>query len=136
MKKKTASPTCPCNAPGENKTYANCCEPLINGRERANSAEQLMRSRYTAYVLGNAAYIKASWHASTRPQDLELGPPDAPHGVRWLGLIVHSHTQVDQTHAQVLFTARYREAGRAHRMQENSRFVMENGCWFYVDALP
>jgi len=124
---------CPCGGHGRHLAYAKCCQPYLEGGIPAPDAERLMRSRYTAYVLGNTDYLLASWHASTRParDTFELGgTPD-----KWLGLTVHSHAQQDETHAQVYFTARYREAGRGHRMTERSNFVLEDGRWFYVDGV-
>ena len=91
-----------------------------------------MRSRYTAYTRGETDYLLATWHASTRPARAELD--NAGTTMKWLGLSVHSHTQSDDTHAHVTFTARYRDQGRGHRMQECSRFVREDGRWFYVDG--
>lgn len=91
--------------------------------------ESLMRSRYTAYTVRDAAYLLATWHASTRPADLQLEA-----GVRWLGLEVHQHRLVDADHGEVWFVARYRVAGRGHRLQEHSRFVREAGQWWYVDG--
>ena len=90
-----------------------------------------MRSRYSAYVLGDEAYLLASWHASTRPA--ALGLADTP-GPTWLGLDVrHHHTAGD--HATVSFVARFRHGGgRAQRMHETSRFVREAGCWYYLDG--
>lgn len=114
--------------------YSTCCQPYIEGGLAAPGAEHLMHSRYTAYVIGNADYLLSTWHASTRPTELVLEAPGAPHAVKWLGLTVHSATQRGDTQAQVMFTARYREAGRAHRMKEHSRFVLEDGRWFYVDG--
>jgi SEC-C motif-containing protein len=134
MKPKALSNVCPCGGIPKNATYADCCQPIIEGRKPAHSAEHLMRSRYTAYVLGNADYVLATWHPATRPALLELGPVGAPHGTRWLGLTLHSHTRLNETDAQVMFTARYREHGKAHRLKEHSRFVLENGQWFYVDG--
>lgn len=134
MKKTKEHLPCPCGGLGRALLYKDCCEPFINGKELAPGAEQLMRSRYTAYALGNAAYVLATWHSSTRPAELNLEPPGKPHGTQWLGLRVHSHTQLDETHAQVMFTARYREAGRAHHLKEHSRFVSEDGHWFYLDG--
>ncbi len=89
-----------------------------------------MRSRYSAFVLRRADYLLATWHATTRPATLEL---DA--GVKWLGLEVRRHQLQDATHAQVEFVARQRDAtGRAQRLHETSRFVREQGRWFYLDG--
>lgn len=88
-----------------------------------------MRSRYSAYSLLLRDYVLATWHASTRPASLEL---DA--STRWLGLEVRDHAAIDDTHSEVEFVARWREQGRGHRMQERSRFVKEDGRWWYVDG--
>jgi SEC-C motif-containing protein len=95
----------------------------------APDAESLMRSRYSAFVLGRTDYLRATWHVSTCPQDLTPEP-----GTKWLGLEVRQHQAVDASHAEVEFVARYRVAGRAVRLHERSRFVRENGRWYYVDG--
>ena len=87
-----------------------------------------MRSRYSAYVLKLEDYLLATWHASTRPSELHLAADDS----KWLGLEVRSYQQQNATHATVEFVARYRIAGRGHRLHELSRFVHEEGRWFYV----
>ena len=90
-----------------------------------------MRSRYSAYVLGLANYLLATWHPSTRPAALD---PD-PLGLKWLGLEVRRCTTTDATHASVEFVARSKLGGRAHRLHEVSRFVREDdGRWYYVDG--
>ena len=134
MKKQNPNASCPCGGLPLNARFAQCCEPLLDGRKHASNAEQLMRSRYTAYTLGRGDYVSQTWHPSTRPADLQLQGPGAAHGPRWLGLIVHSHRRIDDRHEEVSFTARWREQGRAQRMTETSRFVRENGKWFYVDG--
>ncbi len=116
---------CPCG--GNN--YAQCCGRFIDSGEIAQTAEQLMRSRYTAYSLHNEDYLKATWHASTRP--VEAVAQD--DGVKWLGLEVRRHVPDGDT-ATVEFVARYKIGGRAHRLHEVSRFVREDGRWYYVDG--
>ncbi len=88
-----------------------------------------MRSRYCAFVLENAPYLLATWHASTRPADVSFDT-----AVKWLGLQVREHREQDSTHAQVEFVARYRLDGRAVRLHERSRFLREDGRWYYVDG--
>lgn len=88
-----------------------------------------MRSRYSAYVLRDEAYLLATWHADTRPASLDLTADD---GTRWLGLNVRRHEQTDADAALVEFVARYRIAGRGHRLHETSRFVREHERWYYV----
>ena len=123
---------CPCgrtDASGRKLSLAGCCGPILAGVP-APDAEALMRSRYTAFVLGDAPYLLASWHASTRPDTIEM-----VLGVFWLGLEVREHKRIDDDHAQVEFVARSRSAsGRAARLHERSRFVREGGHWFYVDG--
>lgn len=88
-----------------------------------------MRSRYAAYVLGLEPYLLATWHASTRPPSVEFDP-----ATKWLGLTVKSASESGDT-ATVEFVARYRiGGGSAVRMHETSRFVREDGRWYYVDG--
>jgi SEC-C motif-containing protein len=89
-----------------------------------------MRSRYSAFVLNELDYLLATWHPSTRPASLE--PNEA--GLRWLGLEVKRHARQDADHATVEFVARSKLGGRAHRLHELSRFVREDGRWFYIDG--
>ncbi len=89
-----------------------------------------MRSRYSAYVLGLADYLRDTWHAGTRPVEaIEFEP-----GLRWLGLEVRRHRMINDDHAEVEFVARSKLGGRAHRLHETSRFRREGGRWFYVDG--
>ena len=88
-----------------------------------------MRSRYTAFVLARVPYLLATWHTSTRPGQLDLAPEP-----KWLGLEVRDTAELDDSHAEVEFVARYRLSGRAVRLHERSRFVREWDRWFYVDG--
>jgi SEC-C motif-containing protein len=126
-KHTTEITTCPC---GTGRSYATCCEPLHNG-EPAATAEALMRSRYTAFALDLPEYIQRSWHASTRPAPVTAD--DAP--ARWLGLRIERVEALADDRATVEFSARYKIAGRAFALRETSRFVRENGHWFYVDGI-
>ncbi|GAA5784649.1 YchJ family protein [Chitiniphilus shinanonensis] len=126
MHKSPKSPSCACGLP---HPYAACCGRYHAG-EAAPSAEALMRSRYTAYVLGLEDYLLATWHASTRPEALGLAD-DAP--AKWLGLEIR-RAETDGERAVVAFVARYKVGGRAHRLSETSRFVLEDGRWYYVDG--
>ncbi len=117
---------CPC---GSNKKYELCCGPYINGAVSAPTAEALMRSRYSAYTLNDEAYLRASWDERTCPK--ERITHDDP--TKWLGLEVKKF-KTDGDHATVEFVARYKIAGKAHRLHELSRFVRYDGRWFYVDG--
>lgn len=90
-----------------------------------------MRSRYTAYFLGLERYLLQTWHASTRPTsvDLQAGPT-------WTGLQIRSTeagAEADER-GSVEFVARYLAGGRPGTLHESSRFLREEGHWYYVDG--
>lgn len=114
---KTLYSLCPC---GNNKRYADCCNRYLNLDEIATTAEDLMRSRYTAYTLNYENYLLATWHPDMRPTSL--------------GLTIKRHIQSSENHSTIEFIARYKINGRAHRLHEISRFVREDGIWLYVDG--
>lgn len=126
----TSEPPCLC---GRGPSYADCCGRYHAGplRLQAPDAESLMRSRYSAFVLGLHDYLLATWHPSRRPAALDADPP----GLKWLGLEVRGHVPQDADHATVSFVARTRLAGRAQRLEETSRFVREDGRWYYLDGV-
>ncbi len=111
--------------------YADCCARFVEHFETspAPDAEHLMRSRYSAFVLENAAYLQATWQAGQRPATLDFEP-----AARWLGLSVKDFRATGEDSAEVEFVARYRVAGRGVRLHERSRFVRENGRWYYLDG--
>lgn len=122
---------CPCgrsDAKGRALPFADCCALLHEG-QIAPDAERLMRSRYSAFVLGLNEYLLATWHVSTRPESIEL-----ESGAHWLGLEIKDHRLTGADSAEVTFVARFRVAGRAVRQHERSRFVREDGRWLYVDG--
>ena len=127
------SKPCPCGRLDAKKqvlTYAACCGQYLDGGLKVPDAQSLLRSRYSAFVLEKADYLRSTWHAGQRPASLEF-----ESGVKWLGLQVQHHTVIDATHAEVTFVARRRDrTGRAIRLHERSRFVCENGCWCYIDG--
>lgn len=126
--KATPGNLCPC---GSKLPYDDCCGRYLDAGVIAPTAEALMRSRYTAYVLRQEMYLLATWHPSTRPTALGLA---AEVATQWLGLEVKRHMTQDARHATVEFVARYRINGRAHRMHEDSRFVREDSRWLYLDG--
>ena len=136
MARATHGTVCPCGGRPAGSPYLACCGRYIEhlADTPAPDAQALMRSRYTAFVRGDAAYLQATWHTSTRPARLELEP-----GIQWLGLDVRAHRVLDDTHAEVEFVARSRlGGGPARRLHERSRFVREREGgverWFYVDG--
>jgi len=130
----SAAQVCPCgrvNAKQRALAYAGCCGRFVEHFDTvaAPDAEHLMRSRYSAFVLARADYLLATWHNSTRPASL-----DFEAAAKWLGLEVREHQATGVDTAEVVFVARYRMDGRAIRLHERSRFVREDGRWFYVDG--
>jgi SEC-C motif-containing protein len=128
MKNTTNTMPCPC---GSSATYAQCCSRYHAGA-LPETAEQLMRSRYSAYVLHLMAYVHQTWHPRTRSGLAELTGDDHT-STKWLGLEIKKHV-ADNENAIVEFVARYKVGGRAHRLHEVSRFVREQGRWFYLDG--
>lgn len=130
----TSAP-CPCQNAGDASTpaYAACCGRFhaVAMYGLAPSAETLMRSRYSAFVLDLTDYLLATWHVNTRPAALESNPV----GLKWLGLQVKATRSPDADHASVEFVARSKLGGRAQRLHEISQFVRSDGRWFYVDGI-
>jgi SEC-C motif-containing protein len=136
------SPACPCGGPN----FATCCGPYLSGAALPTTAELLMRSRYSAYTLRDEAYLRATWHPSTCPTEPIVSDDEK---LQWQGLEVKSALRLRQRKANaepggeqgegsdsdsVEFVARYKVNGRAHRLHEVSRFVREQGRWFYLDG--
>ncbi|UPG86233.1 YchJ family protein [Luteibacter aegosomatis] len=120
---------CPCGSGGK---LDDCCGRWHAGQP-APTAEALMRSRYSAYVLGLDDYLLSTWHTDTRPDALDLAS-QSPKPT-WLGLSVKRHENPSPDTAIVEFVARMRiGGGSAQRMHEVSRFVREGGRWYYVDG--
>ena len=115
---------CPC---GTGEVYAACCEPLHLGIREAQTAEELMRSRFAAYVRRDERYLLRTWHPRTRPPQMGLeGTPS------WLGLTVLATAdgRYDDRTGEVEFQAVH-DGGELH---ERSRFVRRAGHWVYVDG--
>jgi SEC-C motif-containing protein len=121
-----ATDQCPC---GSGHAYDACCGALHRGEREAETAVELMRSRYAAYVLGDEAYLLRTWHPRTRPRDLGLGLAGTP---RWLGLTVLATADGNEGDpaGEVEFEARH-VGGVLH---ERSRFTRRAGHWVYVDG--
>lgn len=117
---------CPC---GTGLVFGECCAPIQRGERPAPTAEALMRSRYTAFAVGDIDWLLASWHASTRPRSLELDP-----GIRWLRLDVLGTTggPFDAV-GTVSSEAHWVADGARGSTRELSRFRRDAG-WQYVDG--
>lgn len=124
-KPNSTADACPCGR----AAWADCCGRYIGTGVPAPDAESLMRSRYSAFVRGDVAHLRATWHPDHCPADLQADP-----AVRWLGLEVRSHRVTGPDTAEVEFVARSRIAGRGQRLHERSRFKRQDGLWRYVDG--
>src|SRR5690606_14149416 len=114
-----------------------CCEPILEGRETAATPEQLMRSRYAAFCTRNAVYLLQTWHPDGR-HDTSLADLESGCGQqRWCRLQVISAPVVAENadSALVEFVAFFQTAdGAPGQLHERSRFVREQGRWFYCDG--
>ncbi|MCW8827039.1 MAG: YchJ family metal-binding protein [Gammaproteobacteria bacterium] len=120
---------CPC---GSKQIFIACCGRYIHGNSKAPTAEALMRSRYSAFVLKDSEYLSASWHPSTRPESLDL----QSDSTEWVGLTVErSQGGMDDLEGEVTFRARFTHEGQPGELVERSRFVREDGAWLYLDGV-
>lgn len=118
---------CPCNT---SRTYEDCCQKAHKNIESVTSAEILMRSRYSAFVLANISYLQKSHHSSTRPSKREKREIEKwTTSVNWLKLEV-----LNTTEDTVEFKAFYMENGTVNIIHENSKFCKENNYWVYLEA--
>ncbi|WP_299038691.1 YchJ family protein [uncultured Pseudokineococcus sp.] len=120
------SAPCPC---GWGEPYAACCRPLHRQEGEAPTAEALMRSRYSAFAVGDAPHLRRTWHAGARPDELDLD-----EDVRWLHLAVLDVERGGpfDDEGVVEFEAVARVDGRRHVQRERSAFVREGGRWLYA----
>jgi SEC-C motif-containing protein len=119
---------CPC---GGSLSYEDCCGRLHRGEAEAATAEQLMRSRFSAFAVGDAGYLLKSWHPATRPTSIDF-PPD----LRWRRLEILGAVDGGPSDRKgtVEFRAHYVQGGRAGELHEISRFVRQDGAWVYVEG--
>ena len=124
---------CPC---GSGRPFAICCEPIINGKSDAITAQDLMRSRYTAFTLANVNYLMRSHHSSTRPNKERKSIEKWAKSVRWIGLNVLNTQAGEATDESgyVEFKALFMENGQLQQLHERSFFQRENGKWVYVSG--
>lgn len=128
----TSSP-CPCDS---QKDFADCCGPIIDGNEKAKTAEALMRSRYTAHVLGNLDHV-ANTNAAEVAKTYNISAAKAQaKNTEWVGLEILQTTDGGPDHetGTVTFTARFKENNELYAHRERSDFRRENGEWVYVDG--
>jgi SEC-C motif-containing protein len=121
---------CPCGLGGP---YGDCCGSLHDGRATASTAELLMRSRFSAFAVGDDAYLLRTWHPTTRPPRIRFDPDQ-----RWTLLEILGKTGGGLLHSEgtVEFRAHYTKQGRADVLHEHSRLVREDGQCVYLGPIP
>ncbi|WP_432113110.1 YchJ family protein [Streptomyces sp. S1] len=125
----TPESPCPC---GLGAAYGTCCARFHTGAGgTAPTAELLMRSRYSAFVVRDESYLLRTWAPETRPAEVDFDP-----GLRWAGLEIEDTTEgtAFHQHGTVTFTARYTHGGAPGALRERSRFARHEGAWVYVDG--
>ena len=122
------SENCPCES---ETSFSQCCGKYLNGSTKAETAEQLMRSRFSAYVKENESYLKNTWHEDTRPETIEF---DA--AIKWTRLRIKNTDKggMNDEQGTVEFVATYKTHGRALKLHETRHFVRSDGDWVYLDG--
>jgi SEC-C motif-containing protein len=121
---------CPC---GSQMSYAECCRPLIAGEKRAETAERVMRARYTAYVMREMGYLLTSLHPDHRSDYDEKGSRAWAERTVWHGIEIHNTVKggPDDREGQVEFTVSFTENGIRQEYRERSTFKKDNGIWYF-----
>ena len=116
---------------GSGQAWVSCCDAILSGRREAATAEALMRSRYTAFLMKDVSHLLNSWHPDNRPEQLQLDSRQ-----RWLGLKIVRTERGTATDDEgvVEFVARYKIDGRGYRLHEISRFRKTEQGWQYLDG--
>ncbi|RBP34602.1 SEC-C motif-containing protein [Oceanihabitans sediminis] len=119
---------------GNNKTYKECCEVLHLNEGKTETAEQLMRSRYSAFVLANGDYLMLTHHRSTRPTSEKKAIVKWAKSVNWIKLEVQETSKglKNDTEGTVTFNAYFYENGNVDLIHEKSAFIKENDKWYYL----
>ena len=124
---------CPCKS---RETYSACCEPFHLGRAKPETAEQLMRSRYSAYFFRLVDYLVSTTHPDTRESDLKKRLEETIYGANWrfLTILGTSKGGAGDKTGKVEFIAEYFLDEQPHQLHERSRFRRFKGAWKYLDG--
>lgn len=125
---------CPC---GNSQPYEKCCGPFLSGKSLPDTAEKLMRSRYTAYTRANIEYLRETLSPEGRKDFDPAGTKEWAEGAKWLRLKIESTEKggPSDTTGIVEFTATYERDGEAVDHHETSRFKKaKDGAWYFVDG--
>ena len=121
---------CPC---GSDFPFTDCCGPMIRGTGFPDTAEDLMRSRYTAFAQKNWEYLVITSHPEEKKEMAKLGPALVEEEVDWkkLEIVGTRAGGSNDSEGQVDFVAHYVKEGSEQTMRESSRFYKINGRWVY-----
>ena len=121
---------------GNNLAYSDCCEPIITGAKSAETAELLMRARYSAYVGAKMDFIFETTHPDHRQGYDYAGTKEWAESSEWLGLEIVDTIKggVDDAVGQVEFIARFKEKGEPREHHENAQFLRDNDSWFFTEG--
>ena len=122
---------CPC---GSNKPYSYCCEKAHKDLSTVTTAEQLMRSRYSAFVMANGSYLMDSHQSSTRPVKERKSIEAWAKSVSWIRLEIldTEKGRINDQKGTVTFNAYFFENSKVEVIHEKSEFVKEKGLWMYL----
>ena len=148
MENSLSQSLCPCisssdcvnnNLSHSQNSYEKCCQPLHDKHIKAKTAEQLMRSRYSAYVLKHSSYLLETYHADFHLENEREKLAASLGDTQWLGLIVHSHKVLNATEAIVEFSAFFTSCGNTsntdfEQIHERSSFVLVKDQWYYTQG--
>jgi SEC-C motif domain protein len=125
---------CPC---GSTKTYSDCCEPVIKGTQPAETAEQLMRARYSAYTKAEMDFVFNSTDPANREGYDHDGTRAWAENSEWLGLEIIGTVKggADDSNGEVEFIARFKENGTLREHHENALFTRKEGVWYFSDGV-
>jgi SEC-C motif domain protein len=127
---KEAAKPCPC---GSGKAFADCCGPILSGKQPASNAEQLMRARFTAHAIRDFAFVHRTYRPTSRQPYVPV--PDGPV-TEWTRLEIHNHSLGKTPDvATVEFSAYGKEGGAEQVLHEKAEFIMEGGEWIYTRPL-
>ncbi len=126
---------CPC---GSGLKYSECCEPILKGERPAETAEQMMRARYSAYATGETDYLLTSLHPDQRESHDAEGTHQWAHNADWQGLeIVDTQNGgVEDDEGQVEFKATFDYQGQKETHHELAHFKKEDAVWYYTEGEP
>lgn len=124
---------CPC---GSGLALEACCAPVFEDQSKAQTAEALMRARYSAHALGKYEFLEQSTHPEFREES-------SPEEIKeWSSLMDWQKLEIlrtvnggpDDEVGEVDFRALYQIKGMPQELRENGFFRKENGVWYYVEG--